>query len=374
MNNKRFLALTGVLLGVTLIGLYAAIVSLTTSHAEVLGTTRLVPWGILISTYVFFAVSGTGLCLISSFGHVFGIRNYKLIGKRGVFLAIVMLLVGFVVIALDLENPFILPVYFILSPNLSSAIWWMGFLYSVYLAFLVAELWFMNKERWMMAKTAGAAAVIAGISATSVLGAVFGLVKARPFWYGAYMPLFFILTALVSGAAILVLAIVVTQWVARKELDDETRDLTMSLGKLLGLLLGATLFFVAWKVIISTYLTTGEYLSTKALVFGPLSMRFWVIHVLMGMLIPFLILLYPRTRTLKGVFAASVLVILSMFVVRYDWVLAGQLVPVLGGAYAAYAPTAIEKMIVAGALAAAALFYTLGERYLYLSTPKAEEA
>jgi len=34
--------------------------------------TRQHPWGLLISMYVFFVVSSTGLCIISSIGHVFG--------------------------------------------------------------------------------------------------------------------------------------------------------------------------------------------------------------------------------------------------------------------------------------------------------------
>ena len=59
----------------------------------------------LIATYVFFAVSSTGLCLVSSLGHIFGFKVFEPIAKKAVFLAFVMLLVGFAVIGTELESP-----------------------------------------------------------------------------------------------------------------------------------------------------------------------------------------------------------------------------------------------------------------------------
>ena len=41
-------------------------------HEAYYNVYREVPWGVLIATYVFFVVSSTGLCLISSIGHVRG--------------------------------------------------------------------------------------------------------------------------------------------------------------------------------------------------------------------------------------------------------------------------------------------------------------
>src|SRR5665648_80943 len=42
---------------------------------EAYGAYREIPWGILISTYVFFVLTSTGLCLVSSIGHVFGVKS-----------------------------------------------------------------------------------------------------------------------------------------------------------------------------------------------------------------------------------------------------------------------------------------------------------
>ena len=39
--------------------------------------TRQHPWGLLISMYVFFVVSSTGLCIISSIGHVLASKSFN---------------------------------------------------------------------------------------------------------------------------------------------------------------------------------------------------------------------------------------------------------------------------------------------------------
>jgi molybdopterin-containing oxidoreductase family membrane subunit len=49
--------------------------SMIVGHDHTYGVTREIPWGILIATYVFFVVTSTGLCLVSSIGHVFGVQS-----------------------------------------------------------------------------------------------------------------------------------------------------------------------------------------------------------------------------------------------------------------------------------------------------------
>ena len=113
---------------------------LSVGHLQAYNLTREVPWGILISTYVFFVVSSTGLCLVSSLGHVFGIKQFELIGKRAIILAILTLLTGFGTIAMELNHPFRMIIWVMLSPNLASPIWWMGTLYGAYLFFMAIFL------------------------------------------------------------------------------------------------------------------------------------------------------------------------------------------------------------------------------------------
>ena len=104
------------LLVVALAGGAAVLTALVKGH-HVMGTTSEMPWGVLIATYVFFVVSSTGLCLVSSLGHVFGFKVFEPIAKKAIFLALVTLVVGFSVIAAELERPLFLAKYAVLSPN-----------------------------------------------------------------------------------------------------------------------------------------------------------------------------------------------------------------------------------------------------------------
>lgn len=131
-------------------------------------------------------------------------------------------------------------------------------------------------------------------------------------------------------------------------------------------MLALGLLFTAWKVVSGAY-SAEKLESILLLLKGPFSFNFWVIEILLGTLIPVLILLHPRTgQTISGIFAASSLVLLGIFVMRYDFVIAGQILPLLKGGLPSYAPALFESLIGVGVIALCALLYTLGVKYLPL--------
>jgi Ni/Fe-hydrogenase subunit HybB-like protein len=383
VKGKRLMQL---LLPVVLLGLVAGLTALARGH-HVMGTTSEIPWGVLISTYVFFAVSSTGLCLVGSLGHIFGFELFVPIGKKAVFLAFVMLLVGFAVIGSELENPLALLKYVMLSPILRSPIWWMGTLYGLYLVLMTVELWFLLTENHVRSRQFGIAKLVAAVAASSNLGSVFGMAHARPYWYGPFLPLYMIVTALVMGAALLTVVVYFEDWFRHGQLQEAHRPLLVALGKLLTLFLGLMLFFTVWRVL-SGLAGDHQHLSavTWAMLTGPLFVSFWAIEVFMGLGFPLAILL--GTRRHEPVFLASAAgsVVLAMLVVRSNFVYAGQmfsLKPVVGhlgelvhygppfkgspAGFLAYTPSIVEVGIVAGALAAAAVLFVLGVRALGLA-------
>ena len=123
-HRPSFKLWVGVLAIGVVIGIAGALNVLLNGHSAVYNVTREIPWGILIATYVFLVVSSTGLCLVSSLGHVFGIEKFDFIGKRAIILAILTLLCGFGAIGMELTHPIRMGLYTILSPNFSSPIWW----------------------------------------------------------------------------------------------------------------------------------------------------------------------------------------------------------------------------------------------------------
>ncbi|MFO0567448.1 MAG: NrfD/PsrC family molybdoenzyme membrane anchor subunit [Polyangiaceae bacterium] len=374
-----------------LAGAVAALVALLRGH-HVMGTTSEISWGVLIATYVFFVVSSTGLCLVSSLGHVFGFKVFEPIAKKAIFLALVTLLVGFTVIATELERPFRLMKYAIFSPNPAAPIWWMGTLYGVYMVLIGAELYYLFAEDHRRAKQFGLASVIAAVAAHSNLGAVFGLSHSRPYWYGPLLPVYFIASALVCGAALLILIVTVGDYFGNdKKLRPEHAPLLDALRKLLALFITIIAFFTIWKTITGV---AGQHYHklevTLASLSGPLFVSFWLFEVVLGMLVPLVLLLGPWRRSWHAVGLAAFLPMLSVFVMRYNFVVSGQmfsLKPVTGHGgeqlsyfppfkgnvegFLPYTPSWVEVLIVAGAIAAATLGFVVGSRVLALESKEA---
>jgi Ni/Fe-hydrogenase subunit HybB-like protein len=357
---ERWMALPGALV---LAGLAGAVNKLVYGE-HALGTTATVPWGSLIAGYVFFAAAATGVGLIGSLGHFSRRPALVALEKPSLFLALTLLVCGFSLIGIELGNPFNL-IYALLSPNLHSGIWWMSFLYSIYMALLLVECYFSqvdpaNKNL----KVVAAVAVANKIAAVCNLGAIFALIATRPFWYGFYFPAYILLTAVLSGAAALAVATRLSAKRAGREADGEVMAV---LGKIMLATLILTALANAGKVFHG--LASGDAAlraATAALVSGPLALRFWALEIGLGLVVP-LALLAGRAAGAERVFRAAAMVLIGVFFMRLDFVMAGQMMPqvVVAGVQHvlmhAYAPTWTEWALTGGAAGAAALLYGLSE-------------
>ncbi len=145
-GSGKYTAAIGLLGLLTVIGVAAGIHSIYAGHEHTFGVSREVPWGILIAAYVFFVVTSTGLCIVSSIGHVFGFKNFNPIAKRAVFMSIATIVAGFLVIAFEIENSWRMPVGNVIGANATSNIWWMGTLYGAYLFFMLIEFVMLQKN------------------------------------------------------------------------------------------------------------------------------------------------------------------------------------------------------------------------------------
>ncbi len=347
-------------------GLHAMLIG----HEHAYGVTREVPWGLLIATYVFFVVTSTGLCLVSSIGHVFGYEAFAPIAKRSVFLAIATIISGFLVIAFEIENPWRMAIYNVISPNLTSNIWWMGTLYGAYLFFMLVEFALLQMGRHKQASIMGLMGVVAGIAAHSNLGAVFGLLGAREFWHGPYMPIYFITSAMMSGCA----AILFFTWLAYKlnnwEMSDAMKRSLSATGKLGAMLMAVIMFFTTWKVLsgIAGH-PPGKYEAMMSIIKGNYALNFWGGEVLMGMVIPFVIILAVKAKNMNAMFVAGALGMVGIFFMRYDLVVVGQLVPhfheyniVDLPNYFSYMPSFHEVMVTLGGMGLCAMAFLMGEK------------
>lgn len=339
-------------------------------HEHVYGNTREVPWGMLIAAYVFFVVTSTGLCLVSSIGHVFGVKAFQPIAKRSVFMAIMTIIAGFVVIAFEIENPWRMAIYNITSPNLTSNIWWMGTLYGAYLFFMVIEFGLLQMGMHKQAGILGLMGVVAGIAAHSNLGAVFGLLGGREFWHGPYMPIYFITSAMMSGCA----AVIFFTWIGYKangwKMSPALEDSLRTTAKLGALLIAVIMFFTTWKIIsgVSGH-PPGKYEAMMSILTGRYSVNFWLGEIMLGMIIPFIIILAVRAKNIQALFVASLSGVIGIFFMRYDLVVVGMVVPHLHGLGLVdypelfpYTPTLHEVMVVLGGMGLCSMGFLMGEK------------
>lgn len=349
---------------IVLWSLICGLTSLFSPH-DFTGANNKTPWGIWIATYAFF-VSSIGACFVGSLGSVFGLKKYVAIEKRATFLAIVVVMVGMAIIFVELGRPFRMFGGYIKSPNPTSPIWWMGVNYTLYLIFIISEFALLAKNNFKSAKIVGIFALLAAIAAHSTVGSVFGVVHARPFWYGPYMPIDFILCAWIMGFAMMA---IVLSFIARHNEYAEGASLINSIGKWLAVFIAINMFFVFWKVVTGLYGGEGtKYLATTALTNGPLSVRFWGIEIILGLVVPFLLLIIPALKTRSTICIAAILSLIGMFVNKMNMVQAGQIVPVQifnYDTYLKYSPTMAEISVVAGAIAFVVLVYIAAEKYYF---------
>ena len=354
----------------TLAGVAFGVHSIVVGHEHTFGVSRDVPWGILIAGYVFFVVTSTGLCMVSSIGHVFGFKNFNPIAKRAVFLSIATIVAGFLVIAFEIENSWRMPVGNVIGANPTSNIWWMGTLYGAYLFFMMIEFVMLQKNQHRSATMFGLAGLLTGIVAHSNLGAVFGLLNGREFWHGPYMPIYFITSAAMSGCVAIIFFTYLAYRANNWKMSDDMKHSLESVAKLGALMMAIILFFTSWKMITGvTGNPPGKYTAMMALINGPFSMNFWIGEIALGMVIPFALILAVRGRNMPVLFIASLAGMIGIFFMRYDLVIIGQLVPHYHGMglvdypeLFTYVPSLHEWIITIGGIGFCGFLFLAGEK------------
>ncbi|HEY6075169.1 MAG TPA: NrfD/PsrC family molybdoenzyme membrane anchor subunit, partial [Anaerolineales bacterium] len=203
----------------------------------------------------------------------------------------------------------------------------------------------------------------------SSLGATYGVIKARPFWFKPEMSVLFMFSALVGGISLtLFLSMLSARLTSRAKINDA---LIERVANFVGYLLIGYFYFRAWDALSVTYTydpgrNEGLHVMTK----GPLSFNFWVVEMLLGILLPMVLLLWSRTR-INPFWRMLALALVASGVVAYRWDinLSGFLVlmPYLPNAaieYTHYVPALVEWVAALGIVAYGMTAFTLGVRFL----------
>ena len=344
-------------------GVYAQVVG----HEHAFANTREMPWGMLIGVYAYFAIISTGLCLLAAISHIFGGNKLAPLANRMVWMSIMSLLGAFLVIGLEIENPWRMPLGVMLHPNVTSNIWWMGTLYGMAVGIMLVEFYLILSRRFAAALIFGVAGAVAEALANSNLGSVFASLSARPFWYGPQLPVFFIACAFLSGAAAVVMFTHYSHILSRKQLSPVVISGMQAASKVMVLTIFLIGIATAWKFA-NAYTGNEEMtLAADSLIRGPLATSFWVFEIGIGLALPFFLLIATRLNSVQAMSAAALMILVGQFFSRFNMVVSGQIVSPNYGfegvpMYLSYIPTGAEYSLVLGGLGLVAFGFLVGER------------
>ena len=334
------------------------------------GVSREVPFGLLLVGYAFFVGISVGLSVIATLSHVFKFEAFHIRSRHIALLSFSSLIAAFFLIFWELGGPFDLQILrfikYYLNFELTSPIWWMSTFYVFETPLLALEIYLLLRRDEKSTFYAGILGFIIGIMAYSTLSMVFAVNAAKPLWHTSQFTISFILGALICGGAVAILLLFL-----RKNKEPNREESISAISKMLLFLLIVSTFIHIWTAIISSY---GNNLlsETIELVFsGPLAFNHVFFEIIIGIVLPFILLIVGNFKSLKLSALASFFAIIGVFFTRYDSIIGGQLIKVESAflekiEIGTYIPTFAEISIFIGAIGLTILIYEIGNRYLPL--------
>lgn len=351
-----------------------------------------VHWSLMIVMYPYITGFVAGSFIVTALYHLFGKHELKPVARLSLAASFCFLLVAGLPLQLHLGHPE-RGIFVMITPNFSSAMAGFGILYSFYLLVVMLEVWFIYRKEIIQTarrsrgfKRAFYAALALGTYDTSdealeidhravkilsaiglpsacmlhgYVGFIFGGIKANPWWSTPLMPVIFLLSAAVSGIALLILLYQVTAKLGRRVIERET---VQAMIRWLWFFLIITVTLELLEIIMLAYENSEEWHIISPLLTTRLEFSFISMQMIVGSLIPFILLgivvtmnryLHDRVRNTLAIIA-SLLLLVQVFSMRWNVVIGGQLLSKsFRGLRSAYQPHLFERE---GILVAIVLF------------------
>jgi len=257
-------------------------------------------FGIFIAIYFYLTGLSAGSFILSTLAYGFGMEKFKPIGRIGIILATVLLVIA----------PLFLLFHIGMPQN----------------CLIYAYFMFTEKNKWT--KIFAFTGLPLAILVHGYTGFILAFGKARALWNTALMPLLFLVSAIVSGIALMILVYSIKERFFSKS-KSINRDLVFSMGKLLAWAIILDLFLVGCDLLVLSISHSDAQAVAHLILFGKFSFLFLFVENFLGKIVPLFLLLIPRFRTLTTVIIASILVIIGIFFMRYVVVLGGEFIPLI---------------------------------------------
>ncbi|HIH45035.1 MAG TPA: polysulfide reductase NrfD [Candidatus Methanoperedenaceae archaeon] len=337
-----------------------------TTVQEIYDIHPLMNWGLIIVSFPFFTGLSAGSFTLSTLAYVFGRKEYKVVSRHAVLMALVLLFLALLTLMADMTQPTRLLLGYI-RPNMTSMFSWATFLVTGYAILSLIYAWFIFRKDDKRAKLLGMMCIPVALGVHADTGFVFGLNKGTPLWHTALMPMLFLVSALTSGIALLVFVTVIMDKFKPKEKKIDP-TLIFSMGNMVVFFLVTEAFLLISDVTTMLYSGTDERDAVMLWLTGPLMVTFLGIEVIAGIVIPLLLYTHPKTgKSLLGQAVASALVVIGTYAMRYNVIVGGQTIPKTGSGlvelgetvgFRVYSETA-DIMIVLGIMITGAIMFAL---------------
>ena len=362
-----------------------------------------IEWSVAIVVYPYITGLVAGAFTVSSLYQVFGFERLKPVAHLALLTSLCFMFFVPLPLLLHLGHPE-RAFNNLLTPHLTSAMAMFGYFASFYIVLLMVETWFAFRpfiveqaqrrngllglfyrlltlgsydlsekalrydKKWIFWLA------IAGIPGAHGLhgyvGFVFGSLKAREWWSSDLMPVVFLFSAIISGVALLIVLYV---------LSCRLRRIPIDLGCVKGLAYTVWAFIMVALVLEGLEFANIIYKGREGVemiieyVSGPLLIPYFVLQFAIGAILPLLALSYMIWRgttgkaLITGVTLSACLVLLSVFMMRWNVVIGGQEISKTGKGLLEYQMTIFgqEGLIVAAMLVLAPLVMLVGVTRLF---------
>ena len=341
MNYRTLrIPLWGIAILALLIGVWGAYQRITLGH-ESAAYGSYVPWGLGVAMYLYFVELAAGAHLFATMEFISGHKPFLRLYRLALAVAAVAIVGGLLNIWSDLGRPErFWEVY--LRPNPGSVMAFMVWAYTLFILILLAQAVLEFRPEWsrFLGRTypdqtkARDRKILRAIMILSVpmviafsggVGALFGVQGARPYWHVGMYPVAFIITALASGTGIM--TFLAAFFVPNH--NEEHQGLMGALRRLLAIFLVTEGLFVFADYSVSLYgALPPNVAAVMQVLTGQHWWAFWILQVLIGMVIPFILIVTPRlARNVSLAGLAGIMVVFGFVAVRVNAVLPALTVP-----------------------------------------------
>lgn len=337
-----------------------------------------VNWGLWVAMYLFFAGLAAGSFMVASLDYLFEVKLFKGTGRYALWGTIVTLPAALLLIGFDLGHmERIWKVY--LQPNLSSLLAQLVWSYTIFfiVALVALALAMRGKGTWL--KGVMVIGLALALFVSGGVGALLGVNAGQTSFHTAMLPAQFPVLNLTSGVALMTVLVGLFNVVEPERRERLLRVLGLSLVGLLAV--KAYFLWVDYSQVLYSNVPDAVAVADTIL-YGEYSWAFWGLQIVLGLIVPFVLFLWPGSAQ-RPLWAAvgGLLVLLGLAVGRTAIIFPQLAVPDLRGLAEAftgpgltfdYTPSLMEWSVLLGVLGLATIAYLLGLDRLPLFKSRSE--